>query len=143
MAQRPAHAVAQLAEVPGEMEPVLLPRCRGGRAPYDWRATATVGRFICRGCGISGQCGTCVELTGQRIPAGVVPALCAMHGGLLEIGIAEIALAVDFPAPAIPRTRPVRAQQAQLTLLPSIEEESRKEDATPPRNADVSTQEVM
>src|SRR5437764_387205 len=92
MAQHSAHAVTLLAEATGEREPVLLHRCRGGRAPYDWRATATVGRFLCRGCGITGQCGACAELAGQRIAPGVVPVLCAFHGGLLEIGIAEVAL---------------------------------------------------
>lgn len=123
MAPRSAHAVALLAEAVGEMEPVLLHRCRGGRAPYDWRATATVGRFLCRGCGISGQCGACAELTGQRIQAGVVPALCALHGGLLEIGIAEVALAVNFPAPALPRLRSAQTRRAQLILLPAMEEQ--------------------
>jgi hypothetical protein len=140
MPQRSAHAIAQVAEATGEMEPVLLHRCRGGRAPYDWRATATVGRFLCRGCGISGQCGACAELLGQRIPLGVVPALCALHGGLLEIGIAAVALAVDFPAPVFPRSRSVRTRRAQLTLLPSMEEQPRKEDARPLTNAGAITQ---
>jgi hypothetical protein len=139
MAQRSAHAVSLLAQAVGEMEPVLLHRCRGGRAPYDWRATATVGRFICRGCGIVGLCGACAGLAGQRIPAGVVPALCALHGGLLEIGIAEVALAVNFPVPSLPRPRSVRARQAQLTLLPSVEGQQRKEDAKQRRNAGMST----
>lgn len=121
MAQNAAHAVSLLADAPGEMEPVLLHRCRGGRAPYDWRATAMVGRFVCRGCGISGQCGTCAELAGQRVPPGIVPALCALHGGLLEIGIADVALAVDFPAPTLPTRRPRRVRRTQLTLLPPID----------------------
>jgi hypothetical protein len=142
MAQRSAHAALLLADPAGEMEPVLLHRCRGGRAPYDWRATATVGHFVCRGCGISGQCGTCAELAGQRIPPGVVPALCALHGGLLEIGIADVALAVNFPAPVLPRTKGARPSRAQLTLLPAMEGEPRKEDTAPLRTTDVSTQEV-
>jgi hypothetical protein len=133
MAQRSAHAVSLLAAAAGEMEPVLLRRCRIGRVPYDWRATATVGRFLCRGCGISGQCGACAELAGQCIPLGVVPALCALHGGLLEICIAEVALAVNFPAPVLPRTRATRPSRPQLTLLPSMEDQHRKEDAKPPR----------
>jgi hypothetical protein len=139
MAHRSAHAVSLLADAEGEMEPVLLHRCRGGRAPYDWRATATVGRFLCRGCGISGQCGACAELAGQRIAPGVVPALCALHGGLLAIGIADVALAVDFLAPVLPRPRSVRARRAQLTLLPAMSEEPRKEDAEPLRNAGLRT----
>ncbi len=143
MAQRSVHAVALPADPTGEMEPVLLHRCRGGRAPYDWRATATVGRFLCRGCGIVGLCGACAELAGQPIPAGVVPVLCALHGGLLEIGIAEVALAVDFPAPVLPRSRSVRTQRAQLTLLSAMKEEPGKEDAQPLRTAGMSTQEVM
>jgi len=144
MAQRSVHAVALPTGASGELEPVLLHRCRGGRAPYDWRATATVGRFLCRGCGITGQCGACAELAGQHVPPGVVPALCALHGGLLEIGIADIALAVNFPAPALPRPRSVRTRQAQLTLLPSTldehRDEHRKEDAAPTRRTAASTQ---
>ena len=143
MAQRSVHAVAILVEAPGEMEAVLLHRCHGGRAPYDWRATAIVGRFLCRGCGISGQCGACADLAGQRIPPGVVPALCAMHGSLLEIGIAELALAVNFPAPVLPRTRATRPSRTQLTLLPTIEGQHRKEEAKPPRTTDVSTHQMM
>jgi hypothetical protein len=128
MAQRSAHAMALLAEATREMELVLLHRCRGGRAPYDWRAT--VGRFVCRGCGIVGVCGACAEMRGQRITPGVVPALCAFHGGLLEIGIADVALAVDFPAPILPARRPRRASLTQLALLPSIDAVPQgKEDA--------------
>jgi hypothetical protein len=111
------------------MEPVLLHRCRFGHTLYDWRATATVGRFICRGCGVTGQCGACAELRGQRISPGIVPTLCALHGGLLEIGIPDVALAVDIPAPVAPRRRPARVNRTQLTLLPSSEPEQRKEDA--------------
>src|SRR6476620_1171197 len=119
MAQCSAHAVSLFAEATGEIEPVLLHRCRGGRALYDWRAPATVGRFLCRGCGITGQRGACDELAGQRIARGVVPSLCALHGGLVEIGITNVALAVDFPAPVISRSRSVRTRRAQLTLLAS------------------------
>lgn len=136
MAQRSVNAVALPAGASGELEPVLLHRCRGGRAPYDWRATATVGRFLCRGCGITGQCGACAERSGQRIAPGVVAALCALHGGLLEIGIADVALAVDFPAPVISRQHRSPARQTQLTLLRSVESQPRKEDATPTRNVD-------
>jgi hypothetical protein len=95
------------------LPPELLHLCRFGRLEYDWRATATVGRFACRGCGISGQCGACAELADQRIPPGVVPCLCALHGGLLEIGITAVALAVNVPTAPIHNTssahhRPLR-----------------------------------
>jgi hypothetical protein len=133
MARSAAHAVSLLGDTGGEIEPILLHRCCGGRAPYDWRATAVVGHFICRGCGISGQCGACAELAWQRIPPGVVPALCALHGGLLEIGIADVALAVDFPAPVLPPTKATRPRRTQLTLLPSAEDQRSKEDASPLR----------
>ncbi len=134
--------LAPLTESAGVIEPVLLHRCRFGQALYDWRATAMVGRFICRGCGIVGECGACAELRGQRIPPGVVPALCALHGGLLEIGIADVALAVDFPAPVVPRSQDARPRRTQLTLLPSMDAEpSRKENAEPTTNhADTTTQ---
>jgi len=124
------------------IEPILLHRCRFGQALYDWRATAMVGRFVCRGCGVVGECGACAELRGQRIPPGVVPALCALHGGLLEIGIADVALALDFPAMAPPNRSTPRRSQTQLTLLPSIDTEpSRKEDAAPTTNyADMTAQ---
>jgi hypothetical protein len=139
MAHRTAQAVTLLAQTVGELEPVLLHRCRGGRAPYDWRATAVVGGFLCRGCGISGQCGACAELVGQRIAPGVVPALCALHGGLLEIGIAQVALAVDFPAPVISRQHRSPARRTQLTLLLAMEEKQRKEHAESLSNAGTST----
>jgi hypothetical protein len=42
---------------------------------------------------------------------------------LLEIGIADVALAVDFPAPVISRQHASPARRTQLTLLPSIEEQ--------------------
>jgi hypothetical protein len=87
---------AALAEM--TLPPELLHQCRFGRLEYDWRATATVGRFLCRGCGIAGLCGACAELAGQRVSPGVVPCLCALHGGLLEIGISAVALAVNVPA---------------------------------------------
>jgi hypothetical protein len=87
---------AVLAEI--TLPPELLHHCRFGQLEYDWRATATVGRFLCRGCGIVGLCGACAELASQRIPPGVVPCLCALHGGLLEIGISAVALAVNVPA---------------------------------------------
>lgn len=87
---------ATLAE--STLPPELLHQCRFGCLEYDWRATATVGRFVCRSCCISGLCGACAELAGQRIPPGVVPCLCALHGGLLEIGVTAVALAVNFPA---------------------------------------------
>jgi hypothetical protein len=114
---RTIHTATQTHHLPGELftpeeratlaESTLLPEllhhCRGGRLEYDWRATATVGRFLCRGCGITGLCGVCAELGGQRVPSGVVPCLCALHGGLLEIGITAVALAVNVPAvPATP-----------------------------------------
>ena len=109
---RTIHAAAQTYHLTGELftaeeraalaesmlPPELLHQCRGGRLEYDWRATATVGRFLCRGCGITGLCGACAELASQRIPPGVVPCLCAVHGGLLEIGIPAVALAVNVPA---------------------------------------------
>jgi len=79
------------------LPPELVHQCRFGRLEYDWRPTAMVGRFVCRGCGIVGLCGACAELSGQRVPPGVVPCLCALHGGLLEIGIAAVALAVNVP----------------------------------------------
>jgi hypothetical protein len=111
------------------LPPELLHRCRFGRAEYDWRATAVVGRFICRGCGIAGQCGACAELAGQRVPPGVVPSLCALHGGLLEIGIAAVALAVNVPQDVIPRRKLPPPMQAQLTLLTVTQTEQRgKED---------------
>jgi hypothetical protein len=109
---RTIHAATQNYHLPGELftaeeratlvESIvpseLLHQCRFGCLEYDWRATATVGRFRCRGCGITGLCGACAELAGQRIPPGVVPCLCALHGGLLEIGITAVALAVNVPA---------------------------------------------
>jgi hypothetical protein len=103
-----AEECAALAE--STLPPELLHQCRFGRLEYDWRATAMVGRFLCRGCGIAGLCGDCAELAGQRVPPGVVPCLCALHGGLLEIGITAVALAVAMPeaqAPpfALPRYR--------------------------------------
>jgi hypothetical protein len=140
MAHHSAHAVSLLADPAGEMEPVLLHRCRGGRAPYDWRATATVGRFVCLGCGIVGACGACAEMCGQRIPPGVVPALCAFHGGLLEIGITDMALAVDSPAPVTPRSKTVWARQSQLAPLPWVDAEYGKEQAEPTNRADATTQ---
>jgi hypothetical protein len=108
---RVIHAATQTYHLPGELftleeraaltemtlPPELLHQCRFGRLEYDWRATAMVGRFICRGCGIGGLCGACAELAGQRVPPGVVPCLCALHGGLLEIGITAVALAVNVP----------------------------------------------
>lgn len=143
MTKHSAPAVAVHAEAVGEMEPVLLHRCRGRRAHYDWRATATVGRFLCRGCGISGQCGACAELAEQPIAPGVVPALCALHGSLLEIGISDVALAVNFPAPVISHQHRSPARRTQLTLLPSMEVQPGKEDAERLRKSDASTQEVM
>src|SRR5690349_15934696 len=98
-------------ESAGVIEPVLLHRCRFGQALYDWRSTAMVGRFLCRGCGIVGECGACAELRGQRIRPGFVPALCALHGGLLEIGITDVALVVGFPAPVAPRAKTARSRQ--------------------------------
>jgi hypothetical protein len=118
-----------LTDAVGVMELVLLHGCRFGQALYDWHPTAMVGRFMCRGCGVVGECGACAELRGQRISPGIVPALCALHGGLLEIGITDVALAVDFPAPVAPRCRPARVNRTQLKLLPSSEPEQRKEDA--------------
>jgi hypothetical protein len=113
-----AQESAQIAEAAGErVEPEQLHRCRLGRAPYDWRATAVVGRFVCRGCGINGQCGACAELSGQRVPPGVVPALCALHGGLLEIGITAVAWAVNVPESVILRRRAPRQPETQLSLL--------------------------
>jgi len=133
--------VGPLTDSAGVIEPVLLHRCRFGQALYDWRPTAMVGRFMCRGCGVVGECGACAELRSQRIPPGVVPALCALHGGLLEIGITDMALAVDFPAPVAPRRRPARVNRTQLKLLPSSEPEHRKEDAERTTNqADTITQ---
>jgi hypothetical protein len=87
---RVIHAATQTYHFPGELftpeehaaltemtlPPDLLHQCRFGRLEYDWRPTAMVGRFICRGCGIAGLCGVCAELAGQRVPPGVVPA-CA------------------------------------------------------------------
>jgi hypothetical protein len=114
---RTIHATTQTYHLPGELftpeeraalaertlPPELVHHCRFGHLEYDWRATATVGRFVCRGCGIAGLCGACAELAGQRVPVGVVPCLCALHGGLLEIGITAVALAVNIPAvPATP-----------------------------------------
>jgi hypothetical protein len=103
---------AALAEI--TLPPELVHQCRFGRLEYDWRATATIDRFLCRGCDIAGLCGACAELAGQRVPPGVVPCLCALHGGLLEIGFTAVALAVNVPAepvhavsPAHPR-RPYR-----------------------------------
>jgi len=117
----PAQIAGSVREV---IEPEQLHRCRMGRAPYDWRATAMVGRFVCRGCGISALCGACAEIAGQHVPPGVVPALCALHGGLLEIGIDAVALAVGFPAPATLRAREIarerrrrETQEWQETLL--------------------------
>jgi hypothetical protein len=112
---RTIHAATQTYHLPGALftpeeraalteitlSAELLHQCRFGRLEYDWRATATVGRFLCRSCGISGLCGACAELAGQRIPPGVVPCLCALHGGLLEIGITSVALAVNVPAAPI------------------------------------------
>jgi hypothetical protein len=103
---------ASLAEL--TLPPELLHQCRFGRLEYDWRATATVGRFVCRGCGIAGLCGACAELAGQRIPSGVVPCLCALHGGLLEIGITAVALAVNVavtPVRATTSAHPRRYQR--------------------------------
>jgi hypothetical protein len=108
---RTIHAAAQTYRLPSELftvaeraalveitlPPELLHQCRFGRLEYDWRATATVGRFLCRGCGVVGLCGACAELAGQRIPPGVVPCLCSFHGELLEIGITAVALAVNVP----------------------------------------------
>jgi hypothetical protein len=132
--------LAPLTKSSSVIEPVLLHRCRFGHVLYDWRATAMVGRFICRGCGVVGQCGACSELRGQRIAPGVVPALCALHGGLLEIGISDVALAVDFPAPIALRSKTARPRRTQLTLLPWVEAEHRKEHAEPTNHADTSTQ---
>jgi hypothetical protein len=114
---RVIHAVTQTYHLPGELftpeeratlaeltlPPELVHQCRFGCLEYDWRATATIGRFICRGCGIVGLCGACAEVAGQRVPPGIVPCLCALHGGLLEIGITTVALAVNAPV------APVRA----------------------------------
>jgi len=105
------HVATQTYHLPGDLftpeehtalvemslPPELLHQSRFGRLEYDWRATAMVGRFTCRGCGIAGLCGACAELAGQRVPPGVVPCLCALHGGLLEIGITAVALAVNVP----------------------------------------------
>jgi hypothetical protein len=115
---RVIHAATQTYHLPGELftpeeratltemtlPPELLHQCRFGRLEYDWRATATVGRFVCRGCGIGGLCGACAELAGQRVPRSVVPCLCALHGGLLEIGITAVALAVNFPVAPVHAT---------------------------------------
>ena len=95
---------------------------------------------MCRGCGIVGECGACAELRGQRIPPGIVPALCALHGGLLEIGISDVALAVNFPAPVVPRSKTARPRRTQLTLLPWMGTEPRKEHAEPTNHADTTTQ---
>jgi hypothetical protein len=143
MVQRSAQAETRLADAAGAIEPVLLHRCRLGRAPYDWRATAVVGHFVCRGCGISGQCGACAELARQHVPPGAVPALCALHGGLLEIGISDVALAVDFPAPVVPRSKTAQSRRTQLTLLPWVDTKHRKEHAEPTNHADTTTQWVM
>jgi hypothetical protein len=107
------------------LPPELLHPCRFGRLEYDWRATATVGRFLCRGCGIAGLCGTCAELAGQRVPAGVVPCLCALHGGLLEIGITAVALAVNFPA----AVRPINSAHPRHLQRDAARPASRKEEA--------------
>jgi len=125
---------AQIAEVDSAVEPVLLHRCRLGRAQYDWRATATVGRFMCRGCGISALCGACAEIAGQCVSPGVVLALCALHGGLLEIGIDAVALAVGFPAVVVPRVRRPRPLQGQLTLLTSHQAAERRKEGVDPQD---------
>jgi hypothetical protein len=106
--------------------PELLHPCRFGRLEYDWRATATVGRFLCRGCGIAGLCGACAELAGQRVLPGVVPCLCALHGGLLEIGITAVALAVNVPAApvhAISSAYPRRTQRYGAKLSAGKEDD--------------------
>jgi len=108
---RVIQAATQTYHLPGELftaeeraaliertlPPELVHQCRFGLLEYDWRATAMVGRFVCRGCGIAGLCGACAELAGQRVSPGVVPCLCALHGGLLEIGVTAVALAVNVP----------------------------------------------
>ena len=131
---RTIHATTQTYHLAGELftpeeraelvestlPPELLHQCRFGRLEYDWRATATVGRLLCRGCGISGLCGACAELAGQRVPPSVVPCLCALHGGLLEIGITAVALAVNFPA--------VRVHDVSAAQHRSHRHAERKED---------------
>jgi hypothetical protein len=76
---RVIHAATQTYHLPGDLftpeehaalvemtlPPELLHQCRFGRLEYDWRATATVGRFLCRGCGIAGLCGACADLASQ------------------------------------------------------------------------------
>jgi len=123
---RTIYAATQTFPLPGELitpaeraalvestlPPELLHLCRFGRLEYDWRPTATVGRFRCRGCGITGLCGACAELAGQRIPPGVVPCLCAFHGGLLEIGISAVALAVNVPATPVGSASSVHPRRA-------------------------------
>jgi hypothetical protein len=124
---RTIHATTQTYQLPGNLftpeeraalieitlPSELLHQCRFGRLEYDWRATATVGRFLCRGCGIAGLCGVCAELAGQRVPSGVVPCLCALHGGLLEIGITAIALAVNFPVGPVHATNSAHPRRPQ------------------------------
>jgi hypothetical protein len=115
---RTIHTTTQTYQLPGDLftpeeraalieitlPSELLHQCRFGRLEYDWRATATVGRFLCRDCGIAGLCGACAELAGQRVPPGVVPCLCALHGGLLEIGVTAVTLAVAMPEAQAPST---------------------------------------
>ena len=108
--------------------PELLHQCRFGRLEYDWRATATVGRFLCRGCGIAGLCGACAELAGQRVPLGVVPCLCALHGGLLEIGITAVALAVNVPAVPVHASSSARPRRLQRHAARHAARAARKED---------------
>jgi hypothetical protein len=108
------------------LPPELLHQCRFGRLEYDWCATATVGRFLCRGCGIAGLCGACAELVGRRVSPSVVPCLCALHGGLLEIGITALALAVNVPVAPVRATNsehPRRHQRHAARLAPRKEEE--------------------
>jgi hypothetical protein len=106
------------------LPPELLHQCRFGRLEYDWRPTAIVGRFVCRGCSVTGLCGACAELAGQHVPAGIVPCLCAFHGGLLEIGVTAVALAVAMPealAPSI-ATLP-RRHRPRSTARPNGKED--------------------
>jgi hypothetical protein len=136
---RVIHAATQTYHFPGELftpeehaaltemtlPPDLLHQCRFGRLEYDWRPTAMVGRFICRGCGIAGLCGVCAELAGQRVPPGVVPCLCALHGGLLEIGITAVALAVNVPAAPV---RDISAAHPRRHHRHAASRAARKED---------------
>jgi hypothetical protein len=136
---RTIHATTQTYRLPGELftpeeraalsemtlPPELLHQCRFGRLEYDWRPTAIVGRFVCRDCGVTGQCGACAELAGQRVPAGIVPCLCALHGGLLEIDITAAALAVAMPEALAPSTAtlPKRHRPRSAVLANRKEEE--------------------